>query len=329
MPTHFLKLALLGSVLLVGALPSSLAAKPNRPAPVGVQSLVLHDASRDRDVPVKVTYPRGQNSGPRFPVILFSPEAGSSKDAYGYLVNYWAQHGYTCVTLTHKGSDAFLLKRGKPLASLRAIIQSTQKDENLVNRPEDISFVIDSLPDIEESVPDLKDRIDPTRLGVAGHSFGAYTALAVAGAVAHLSDGTPRSFQDNRAVCFIALSPPGTSTPGFDAESFRPILRPVLTMSGSQDRGLNGEPAAWRQEAFKRMPLHHKFQIVLQGAGHMDFNDRQFDGSRGNTRFHPYIEKATLAFWDAYLKGSQPVQQELSLDAFPASKGVKATVQSK
>jgi predicted dienelactone hydrolase len=325
----FLKWILFLSIFLIGV-PLPLQAKSHdRPAPVGVQTLVLHDGARNRDVPIKVYYPRGQSPALRFPVILFSPEAGSSKDAYGYLGNYWAQHGYVCVSLTHKGSDAFLLKRGRPLASLRAIIESTQKDENLINRPLDISFVIDSLPTIEDQVSNIKDRIDPTRLGVAGHSFGAYTALATAGAVVHLSDGTPRSFQDNRIVCFIALSSPGLSTLGFDAESFRPILRPVLTMSGSQDRGLNGEPADWRLETYKHLPLHHKFQIVIQGAAHMDFNDRQFDGSRGNTRYHSYIEKATLAFWDAYLKDNQTIQQQLSTGNFPPSKGVKAAVQFK
>jgi len=53
------------------------------------------------------------------------------------------------------------------------------------------------------------------------------------------------------------------------------------------------------------------------------------DGSRGGIRFHPYVEQATLAFWDAYLKGNQPVQQLLTAGTFPTCKGVKATIQVK
>ncbi len=311
-------------------LPAALQAKPHvAKVVVNTQVLVLHDDARDRDVPIKIFDPRDADIPGRLPVILFSPEAGSSKESYGYLGRYWAEHGYLCVFITHKGSDTTLSKKGRPLASLRAIVLSTQKDENLTDRPLDISFIIDSLASIETKISDLQGRMDPTHIGVAGHSFGAYTALAVAGATAHLSDGSARRFQDNRVTCFEALSPPGTSTVGFDLESFRPILRPVLIIRGSQDHGLNGEPADWRAEVFKHLPAHHKFDIVLQGASHMDFSDRQLDGSRGGFRFHSYVEQATLAFWDAYLKGNQAVQQRLTAGTFPTCKGIKATIQVK
>jgi predicted dienelactone hydrolase len=296
---------------------------------VNTQTMVLHDDARDRDIPIKIYDPRAANYPGRLPVILFSPEAGSSKESYGYLGRYWAEHGYLCIFLAHKGSDSYLLKKGKPLTSLRAIVKSTQTDQNFIDRPLDISFVIDSLPTIETQVSDLQGRMDPTHIGVAGHSFGATSALAVAGATTRFSDGTARSFQDNRAACFAVLSPPGSSTPGFDLESWRHILRPTLILRGSQDRGLNGEPSDWRGEAFKHLAPHHKFEIVLSGANHMDFSDRQMDGSRGGSRFHSYVEQATLAFWDAYLKGTLAVQQQLSAGTFPPSKGVHATVQVK
>jgi predicted dienelactone hydrolase len=315
---------------LVLAFPTALFAKPHvAKVVVNTQALVLHDDTRDRDIPLKIYDPRTADVPGRLPVILFSPEAGSSKESYAYLGHYWAEHGYLCIFMAHKGSDTFLLKKGRPLASLRAVVSSTQKDQNLSDRPLDISFVIDSLPVIETQVSDLQGRMDPTHIGVAGHSFGAYTALAVAGAPVHFSDGSARSFRDNRVTCFEALSPPGTSPIGFDLESFRPILRPVLVIRGSQDRGLNSEAAEWRGEVFKHLPAHHKFEIVLSGASHMDFSDRQLDGSRGGTRFHSYVEQATLAFWDAYLKGNQAVQQQLSAGVFPPSKGIKATVQVK
>jgi predicted dienelactone hydrolase len=296
---------------------------------VNTQTMVLHDDARDRDIPIKIYDPRAANYPGRLPVILFSPEAGSSKESYGYLGHYWAEHGYLCIFLAHKGSDSYLLKKGKPLTSLRAIVKSTQTDQNFIDRPLDVTFVIDSLPAIEAQVSDLKGRMDPTHIGVAGHSFGAYTALAVAGATTHFSDGTARSFQDNRVTCFAALSPPGSSTPGFDLESWHHILRPTLILRGSQDHGLNGEPSDWRGEAFKHLAPRHKFEIVLSGANHMDFSDRQIDGSRGGSRFHAYVEQATLAFWDAYLKSTLAVQAQLTAGTFPTAKGIHATVQVK
>ena len=321
-------LAVAAALLL--ALPAALQAKSHPiKVVVNTQTMVLHDAARDRDIPIKIYDPRAANYPGRLPVILFSPEAGSSKESYGYLGHYWAEHGYLCIFLAHKGSDSYLLKKGKPLTSLRAIVKSAQTDQNFIDRPLDISFVIDSLPTIETQVSDLQGRMDPTHIGVAGHSFGAYTALAVAGATTHFSDGTARSFQDNRATCFAVLSPPGSSTPGFDLESWHHILRPALILRGSQDRGLNGEPSDWRGEAFKHLAPRHKFEIVLSGANHMDFSDRQMDGSRGGSRFHAYVEQATLAFWDAYLKSTLAVQQQLTAGTFPPSKGVHATVQVK
>ncbi|MGH7740297.1 MAG: alpha/beta hydrolase family protein, partial [bacterium] len=310
--------------------PSFLSARTHSPkVVVNTQFVTLHDESRDRDVPIKLYAPRASSFPGRLPIILFSPEAGSSDGAYDYLGHYWAEHGYLCLFLDHKGSDHSLLKRRRPLASLRAIVESTQKDSNLADRPLDVSFVITSLPLIEKEVSDLRGRLDPTHLGVAGHSFGAYTALAVAGAVTRFSDGTTRSFRDNRVTCFVALSPPGPSRVGFDAESWRPILRPVLMIYGSRDRGLNGEPASWHDEAFQHLPPRHKFEILLAGAHHMDFSGRQLDGSRGSFRFHAYVEQATLAFWDAFLKGNQSLQQKLNAGKFPSARGITATVHMK
>jgi predicted dienelactone hydrolase len=62
-----------------------------------------HDKARDRDVPVKLHYPK-TGAGP-FPVIIFSHGLGGSRDGYEYLGRHWASHGYVSVHLQHKGSD--------------------------------------------------------------------------------------------------------------------------------------------------------------------------------------------------------------------------------
>src|ERR1044071_3671029 len=70
-----------------------------------VENLVLRDASRNRDVPVKIYYPRSKDPQEKFPVIVFSHGAGGSKDGYAYLGETWAQAGYVCVHPEHFGSD--------------------------------------------------------------------------------------------------------------------------------------------------------------------------------------------------------------------------------
>ncbi len=144
-------------------------------------NLTLHDAARNRDVPLKIYYP--QTTGPnRFPILIFSHGAGGSKDGYAYLSRYWAANGYVVLNPTHLGSDKSLLKPGRPFYNLRAMRQMVNVKANLVNRPKDITFLLDSLPQLEDRVPALKGRMDPTRVGMGGHSFGAYTCMAVAGA---------------------------------------------------------------------------------------------------------------------------------------------------
>jgi hypothetical protein len=56
-----------------------------------VEELVLHDAKRAKDLPLRVTYPRG---GDRHPLIVWSHGAGGSKDNYQPIVTHWASHGY-------------------------------------------------------------------------------------------------------------------------------------------------------------------------------------------------------------------------------------------
>jgi predicted dienelactone hydrolase len=114
--------------------------------PVGtIENLVLHDSSRNREVPLKIYYPQTQNPSSKFPIIFFSHGAGGSKDGYGYLGKFWASHGYICIHPDHEGSDSRIIRRGRPLLTLRAIKQSVQNPENLINRPLDISFILDSL----------------------------------------------------------------------------------------------------------------------------------------------------------------------------------------
>src|ERR1700712_4732620 len=69
-----------------------------QPGPFAVGNLeqVWHDAARNRDVPVKIYYPKtdaGKESG-RSPVIIFSHGLGGSREGYSYLGEHWASCGY-------------------------------------------------------------------------------------------------------------------------------------------------------------------------------------------------------------------------------------------
>ena len=68
------------AAMLIVAFLSSIGAANN---------VVLHDSSRNRDIPVKVYYPASQTGS--LPLIVFSHGFGGTKDGYEYLGRGWAQ----------------------------------------------------------------------------------------------------------------------------------------------------------------------------------------------------------------------------------------------
>ena len=296
---------------------------------VGSADITLHDASRNRDIPVRVYYPK-TSEPQRFPIIIFSHGAGGSKNGYAYLGQYWAAHGYVVLHPTHYGSDTSLLKKRRPFYDLRMVKKMVQDKSNLINRPKDITFLLDSLPQLEQLIPELKGHTDPTHVGVGGHSFGAYTSMAVAGAKVYGALVPPAQFGDTRVSAFLALSPQGPGGWAFKDDSWDTILRPVFIMTGTKDNGMgNNEPYQWRMKAYEHLRPGHKYLAVIQGANHMDFSDTQFNGKIRDPRVHKWIEEASLMYWDAYLKGKRELQETLKQGGFPKVPGVKVKVESK
>ena len=93
------------------------------PAPTQVVTsakLDWHDARRDRDVPVKIYFPK-EGAGP-FPIVIFSHGLGGSREGYEYLGRHWAGCGYVSVHMQHIGSDDRVWK-DVPLAERAKALQ--------------------------------------------------------------------------------------------------------------------------------------------------------------------------------------------------------------
>lgn len=72
-------------------------------------NLTRHDAKRNKDLPVRVTW---TDAAGMFPVIIRSHGAYSSKDAYLPLVEYWARRNYVMIQPTHEDSITLGQKAG-------------------------------------------------------------------------------------------------------------------------------------------------------------------------------------------------------------------------
>ena len=57
---------------------------------------------------------------------------------------------------------------------------------NILNRPRDVTFAIDQILKLnDDEKSQLKGKINPDAIGVAGHSLGGLTALLSAGPARH------------------------------------------------------------------------------------------------------------------------------------------------
>lgn len=277
-----------------------------------VEQVVLHDPKREKDLPIKIYYPRGRGL---FPVIIFSHGAGDSKDGYSALSQYWASHGYVCIHPTHADSVSLRRKEGAAI-SLRDIVGSAMRDtKGWAERPHDISFLIDSFGDLARQVPALSGKVDRRRIGVGGHAYGAYTAQLIGGATVDLPGQEPgRNLADSRVRAILLMSGQGRDQQGLTQHSWDRLTRPMMTMTGSLDRGAGGQGPDWKKEPFDFSPAGNKYHVLIDGANHFSFTGRlleqrsagrwgaALDSGADQQAIFSYIKMASLAFWDAHLK---------------------------
>lgn len=131
-------------------------------------------AAGGRTLYVDLYQPQGRRSG-LTPVIVFSHGLSAAPEGYRERLQHLASHGFLVAAPQHPGSDAAYVE------DFRAGLTSEVFDlGEFIERPRDISAVIDELERRNQS--EFGGQLNLQRVGVGGHSFGGYTALAVAGA---------------------------------------------------------------------------------------------------------------------------------------------------
>jgi len=257
--------------------------------PVGVRTIQALDAARNRLFPCEIWYPAaaryaGQDTAPdtqdffvvlardtprsqlavrnaaaqpgTYPLILFSHYSGGHRRSATFLCTHLSSHGYVVAALDHSEVVAVELARRNGETDE----QKTARTEAwIANRVPDVRFLLDHL--LNGAALDSEANLDPTQIGIVGHSFGGWTALAAPDVERHI-----------RAV--VALAPGGSSQP-------KPgILRVKLSFSWGRDvptLHLVAEndvslPLAGMYELFERTPAT-KQMVILRRADHMHFMD--------------------------------------------------------
>jgi predicted dienelactone hydrolase len=297
---------------------------------VGERSTQALDAARNRSFPCDIWHPTGPVD--ICPIVLLShASGGSGRRGYTFLSNHLASHGYIVAGLNHSELVApELARRDSETPEQRA----ARAEVAIASRVPDIRFLLNYV--LSEA------QVKPAPVGIVGHSFGGWTALAA-----------PDVVHQIQAV--VALAPGGSSNP-------RPGILPAtlafkwgrdvptLVLVADNDVCL---PIDGMYEIFGRIPAA-KRMVVLRRADHMHFMDNveqlheavrtsppwipELDYLQKEMRpiaelctgeqSHLFVTGLTVAHFDAALKQNEEARRFLARDiqAELASRGVEAFV---
>ena len=269
------------------------------------------DPLTNRDIGLRVRSPAGEG---RAGLILYSPGIGCGLSAGQAWCEAWQEAGFFVVTLDHPVTGSSLWDT-----------DGTTLHENLARalavaqyglRVADCSHVISLCLTTHE----ISRRVDPERIGVAGHSFGALTVQSISGQPLGGKD-----VSDSRVRAAIAFSPGALSAER--AKSMASVRIPFFCVTGDHDNfvtigsGKNamvlGSALANRLAVFDNLPAGKRQLLVLSRADHMTFAGERFDASHysrdpavsaaGDPAAWARISAMTTPFWQHYLgQGGDP-----------------------
>lgn len=290
-------------------IPAKAAADPRVPGPyaVGVTSIVAASEG-DRELPVEIWYPAEptdaaptdypvgldtftlaripsglgavrdaplSREGAPHAVVVFSHGHRSFRAQSVYLMEHLASHGFVVAAPDHVGGT---------------LLGSSVLPPGLVARyrPSDVSASLDALLAASSAPGLLHGAADGERVGVAGHSYGGFSALRIVGATIDaaaveaacgdelLCEGwdpsLPASQRDERFSAAVLQSPAAAFTFDPKPEHLRTVEVPVLVMGGSHDEitPYDRECAPTFAALTGATP---RWLALVDGAGHFTFSN--------------------------------------------------------
>jgi predicted dienelactone hydrolase len=281
------------------------------------------------------------DDGARYPVIIFSPGMGFLPIKYAPTLEDLASHGYVVVSLSHPyGTAATLFPDGRVVTSTaeagsRALSEATAKSTSnadfdpVVDRigsvwVADVRFVLDQMEQFNVSDPLFTGRLDLTRVGIFGHSFGGGVAAEA-------------MYQDDRFAAAINID--GTL---FGEVATNGVARPVMLMlservplTAEQVKFSGSSPEAnayfQQREAATQATVYESatpgYRLTLNGSTHHTFIGfeplaapalfipAEVVGTIDGTRAVGIIADYVVGFFDQHLKA----QGSELLDGLPAA----------
>lgn len=235
--------------------------------------VVLPVPGRPVDLELRVSAPA---TGTGLPVVLLSHGHGSSNNlsslnGYAPLANAWAARGFVVIQPTHLSSRT-LVSQTSDLPGAPLFWRS---------RAEDMRHILDRLDVIEKAVPLLAGRLDATKVAVAGHSLGGFTASLLLGArITDPDSGEVADLAEPRIKAGVLLAAPGRGgealngpraalVSAFRTIDFTPMTTPALVVAGDHDdsRHFTDVGPEWHADPYT-LAGGPKTLLTLFGAEH-------------------------------------------------------------
>jgi predicted dienelactone hydrolase len=293
------------------------------------------DRARNRRVPGDLYLPQTTSTNP-VPIIVISHGVAEDRTTYGYLAQHLASYGFAVAAIEHVGGDANRFR--KYFSGLAPAPKATE----LLERPRDVSFVLDEIQRRAQSDPTLQ-KLNTQQVGLVGHSLGGYTVLALAGAEIDFDrvqrDCNPNrslnlsvvlqcrakelkpqryALKDLRVKAIFAISPLDSTI--FGQRGMSQVRVPVFMMGGSDDIVTPAVPEqiypfTWLPTPDKYLAIldkgtHFSTQSIPNGDGIFPVSDSLIGPNPAQARL--YARALSAAFFQTYLANRSEFQSYLN-----------------
>ena len=303
------------------------------------QSFTFRNPDRNTDSPIDVYLPAVNTSG-QIPVVVISHGLGSDRQTFAYLAEHLASYGFAVIMPLHIGTDTdelakIMTGQGTPIPA-----------DNFLYRPTDITHALDAVQARYASDPVWQGRLNLTKVGLFGQSFGGYTAVASAGADLELTEFAEKCankdsdfflnmslflqcravelpeqnyrLRDERVQAILAVNPLTSGV--FNQETMGAINIPTMMVSGTLDTTTPALPEQIIPYTWLTTP--NKYLLLVRPGTHFTFIGGgeesgavpvppQLIGPPPPAGF-PYMQTMATAFFETYIANDPKYQPYLS-----------------
>jgi len=231
----------------------------------GIATTYANWTSGDLDLDVSLTVPAKPGF---FPLVIYLPALGETRSAGEAWRSAWAQSGYAVMSVQPLVDDARLWGSSKARSGDFAMLARERYSPRVMS---------DRIAALQSALNELSrrhgrreapvDRIDLSRVAVAGFDMGAYIAMVIAGESIR---GVPSPALPFPVKAVIALSPFSDFSGAPFSERYAGIRGPILSVTSDNDTdalGLVTSPSI-RKAPFETMPGGNKYLLTMSGIPH-------------------------------------------------------------